>query len=155
MAASLNREAIYVALAALLAAIPGVVVCDRRFRSVSEVQPNDQPAIFLQEDGETPESKRGLPTIWTLHAAVFVYFRTDGELGVAPGTTANGLLTAIENAVNWINGDPAAMSQNAPTTLRGLLISCGFAGKTEIGLGDTTGQGGALLHLNLRATAGG
>lgn len=155
MAASLNREAIYVALAALLAGVPGVQICDRRFRPVSEVPPNDQPAIFLQEDGETPESRKGLPTVWTLHAALFVYFRTDGELGTAPGTVANGLLAGIENAVAWVNGDPAAMSQNAPTTLRGLLISAKFAGKTEIGLGDTTGQGGALIHLDLRATAGG
>ena len=154
---ALDREAIYVALAAALASVQGMQTpCSRIFRDVTHVDPSEQPAMFLESDGETPENQaKGLPTIFGLHARIWVYARTDTEGGVAASSVFNPILKAIETALNWQGGDSAGMSTAALTTLRGLLISAKYDGKTMVGEDVATRQGVAYVPILLRATGGG
>lgn len=152
--AALNREAIYVALETLLAAIPGVKTCSRVTRDIGRVQPNEMPALFLSAHKESARSTKGLPTVWTLRATILVYARTDPETGIAPSSVINPILTAIENALLWVNGDGAPLAPNAPTTLHGLVSHVFMGPEIDIGEGVETGQGVAVVPLEILATGG-
>ncbi len=155
--AALDREAIYVALAAALGTIAGVTTpCSRVFRMAMHVDPSEQPAVFLESDGETPENQvKGLPPVLILHAKIIIYARTDTETGVSASSVINPILKSIQTALNFNGGDAGGMSTSALTTLRGLLISAKYDGKTEIGENVETRQGFAIVPIALRATGGG
>jgi hypothetical protein len=152
--AALNREAIYVALEQLLAAIPGVKTCSRVTRDLGRVAPTEQPAVFLSAHKESAKNTKGLPTVWTLRATVLIYARTDPETGNAPSSVLNPILTALENALLWVNGDGAPLAPQSPTTLKGLVSRVWMGPEIDIGEGVETGQGVAIVPLEILATGG-
>lgn len=95
----INREAIYAALFARLAGIPGLVTASRTLRHWNDTAPEQQPALFVAQGSQSPSTQPGLPTRWTLAADVYVYARASG--GSASSTVLNALLDAIEAALPW------------------------------------------------------
>lgn len=93
----INREAIYAALFTRLAAIPGLKTSSRRLKHWNDTQPEEQPALFMAQGNQVPNTTSGEPCKWLLAADVYVYARTND--GRAPGTVLNELLDAIEAAL--------------------------------------------------------
>lgn len=149
--AGLDRESLYAAILTALSGInsPAIQTVSRRFRDLDKVQPNEQPAIFLVTGDETGVySDRGRPAQWVLEPAIFVYARTD-DAATAPSTVLNPILTAIETALQNVPGDQFP-APGSPTTLGGRALHCRIV-KTLIGEGAASGQGVAILHLNILA----
>lgn len=118
----MNREPIYAALFAKLAAVPGFVTMSRRLKHWNDCDKSIQPALYMAQTGESADTVRGQPTRWTLAVDVYVYARTDGEL--APGPVINPLIDAIEQALA-----PNAI-ENAQT-LGGLVEWCRVDGAIQ------------------------
>jgi hypothetical protein len=89
-----NREALYAALFARLAAIPGLVTKSRILRHWADVPPQQQPALYMAQAAQIPQTRTGEPTRWFLDASVYLYVRTSGSQ--VPGSVLNPLLDAIE-----------------------------------------------------------
>lgn len=91
----MNREAIYSALFARLAATPGVVTSSRILSHWNDVETEQQPALFMSQASETPSTATGEPTKWLLSVDVYVYVATSGN--TPPGSVMNPILDAIES----------------------------------------------------------
>lgn len=89
-----GREAKIAALFAKLQAIPGVVTKSRRLKHWSDVPAEQQPALYLAQGNQTPQTRTGEPSRWLLDFEIYVYVRTAGEQ--VPGTVLNPILDAIE-----------------------------------------------------------
>lgn len=89
-----SREALFAALFAKLAAVPGLVTTSRILRHWADVQPQQQPALYMAQGDQTPQTRTGEPTRWLLDVQVYLYVRTSG--GQVPGSVLNPLLDAIE-----------------------------------------------------------
>ena len=90
----MNREPIYAALFAKLAAVPGIVTASRKLKHWSDVAAIEQPALFMAQGTETAIRAAGLLTKWVLDVKVYVYVNTTGV--DAPATSLNPILDAIE-----------------------------------------------------------
>jgi hypothetical protein len=148
--AGLDRESIYAAAAAKLAAIPGLVTFSRRFRDIDKVSGNEMPAIFLVADHETPQHQKAMPTKWTLNLGVFIYAITS-DPAVAPATVLAPLVRAVEAALQWAGGDVGPFSPNTPGSLGRLDVQWCRMGEVHYGEGATTGQGVAFIPLEILA----
>jgi hypothetical protein len=95
----ITRETIYAALAAKLAAIPGVKTFSRRLRHWNDVSPVDMPAVFMVQKSEIAEQKRGFPTKWNMSVLVYVYVKTDGDHSSIPAQLINPIMDAIEGVL--------------------------------------------------------
>lgn len=136
----MNREPIYSALFAKLAGSAGYVTTSRRLKHWNDVQPEQQPALYLAQKGEIALTVRGQPTKWTLTVDVYVYVRTTGEQ--SPGPLLNNLLDAIE----------AALAPNAienAQTLGGLCEWCRIEGAIETDEGTLGDQAVAIIPIHL------
>jgi len=121
------REPIYAAILSQLEkiSIPGLTLyCSRDFKLWDSVQ--TQPAILIQPETETAEFKRGLPLKWTLHVALWIYTRRQGDsLGVQQ-------LNPIMDAIEAIFGQTGQPPNQAVNTLGGLVYSCWLNGPVMI-----------------------
>lgn len=99
-----TREAIGAALFAVCAALPGVITSSRRLKHWSDVPPEQRPAVFLAQGGQTPQQQTGHAPAWRLSFTLHVYVSTTG--GQTPATVLNPILDAIEAAFapNQFNG---------------------------------------------------
>lgn len=143
----MNREAIYGALFARLAVVPGLVVSSRRLRHWTDVRAAEQPALFMAQGRElaTPgDPVRGLPTQWTLQVEVYLYARTDG--GLAPGTVMNPLLDALEAALKPDN------AMQRCQTLGGLVEHCWIEGELETDEGTLGDQAVCIVPVRIRVS---
>ena len=93
----MTREPIYAALFAALEAIPGLKTSSRILKHWHDTAPEEQPALFMAQVGETPTTRTGEATRWLLRVDVYVYVRTSG--GLVPGVLLNQLLDGIEAAL--------------------------------------------------------
>lgn len=59
----IDREAIYEALFQAVTGCPGLVTVGRRLRHWSDVTPAEQPALFLVQRRELPNTIPGRPTL--------------------------------------------------------------------------------------------
>jgi hypothetical protein len=120
----MNREDIYAALFAQIAAAPGLVTASRRLRHWSDVASSDLPALFLAQGKQMvgPPAAIGLPTRWILEATVYLYVGTQGA--VAPGTGLNPIVDAI---TGMFDPNGAAI----PQTLGGLVEWARIEGTIE------------------------
>jgi hypothetical protein len=119
---TLTCEGIAVALFALIGALPGVQTASRRLRMWSEVDPSEQPAVFLSVAKQTPtQSPEGNTTIWKYGYVVTLYI-FNNDPAVAPSTVLNTWLEAIKVLLQPVKVGPP-----------------GFPGSVQV-LGDTTGR---------------
>lgn len=136
----INREAIFAALFAKVAASAGYATIGRRLKHWNDVPKDQQPALFMAQGGQTANTVRGQPTRWTLSVDVYVYARTDGA--ATPGSIINPLLDAIE----------AALAPNAienAQTLGGLCEWCRIEGAIETDEGTLGDQAVAIVPISI------
>lgn len=137
----INREPIYAALFARLAASAGYVTTSRRLKHWNDVSYTEQPALFMAQRGEVATTTgRGLTTEWTLNVDVYVYVRTDG--GQPPGPLLNQLLDAIEAAL-------APSQIENVQTLGGLVHWCRIEGAIETDEGTLGDQAVAIIPISM------
>jgi hypothetical protein len=157
---ALNREAIFVALNARLAAVAGFAgPCSRQWVSYADTPPEMQPALFLATGDEQAGGDRRQPTVWTLRPKLVLYTRHDADPTAAPSTLQNQLITALEAAMEMTPGEaaqlgPFANDGQAPhTTLGGLVSSCRIFGTIVKDEGLFQTQGIAEIPLEIVTTA--
>lgn len=157
---ALNREVIFNALNARLAAVAGMAgPCSRQFLVFEDVPAETQPAIFLLTGTETASGDRCQPTIWTLHPKLIVYTRHDADPATAGSSIQHTILQAIEAAMEM---QPAELAQLGPfvndgqqphTTLGGLVSSCRIFGQVVKDEGLFQQQGIMEIPLEIITTA--
>lgn len=135
-----SREAVYVALMALIAAIPGIKTCTRKLKHWSDVANEDQPAIFLALGDETSVPTRGLPNKLTLTPSVWLYVNTGGA---EVGPVLNPLLDKIEAALD------ATKLPGKVLTLGGLVHHCWIEGTTQIFEGNLGDEAVAIIPIHV------
>jgi hypothetical protein len=140
----MNREAIYSALFAKLAAIHGVRMCSRRLKGWSDVPATEQPALFMVQSEEEPDQEEGRPPIWRLSVDVYVYCNVGRDPFATPATEMNGIIDQIESAI-------AGTYQGQPQTLGGLVTHCWIDGKIETDGGALDAQAVAIVPITMMA----
>lgn len=143
-----SREAIYGSLfAALRGAVTdlGFRTISRRVRLWTDVNPADQPALFMQQVSERAEyAGRNIPIKWDLFVDVPVYVFGGQGPDDSPMPLLNAAIDAIESL--FPPGGPK------PTTfgLRG-VSEVRIFGDVEIGQGNLSGQGVAVIPIRIVA----
>ena len=140
----MNREPIYVAQFSLLAAVPGLVTSSRKLLHWSKVPAIAQPALFMAQGSEVAKRVTGQPTVWTLDVKAYLYVNTSGD--VAPTTTLNSILDAIETTMN-----PALAGSHQ--TLGNLVHDARIEGTIETDEGTLGDQAVAIIPIRI-ITAG-
>lgn len=118
----IDREAIYEALFQAVAGCPGVVTAGRRLRHWSDVTPAEQPALFLVQRRELPSTAPGRPTLWRLHADLYLYAHDGGDPSVLPAAQLNPILDAV--AASLGTGPTGIAEPEAGRVLGGLAVAC-------------------------------
>lgn len=96
------RDTVYAALYARLKA--QVTLCRVFSRKWVDAQNADtQPMMLVLEGNETPSDQPPAHPVWTLHAVVIVYVRTN-ELD-APGAALSAIIDQVESALEMQAGD--------------------------------------------------
>jgi hypothetical protein len=95
----IEREAIYSALWSLGSGSANFASANRRLRHWSDVNPSEQPALFMVEKGGHAEVRAlGAPVVWTLYADFYIYVHS-GDPYLAPALILNPLLDALDQAL--------------------------------------------------------
>lgn len=141
----LNREPIFAALFARLAAAPGFRSYSRRLVLPVDVPAARQPALFLTQTGQEPSHVTGRTTLWTLGSAIYIYSRDeDGPTGASPAV--NNALDRIEQAFAFDN-----LQDNACTL--GGLVQWARMGAVEITEGLDMGQSVVRIAVEMSAVS--
>ena len=141
----MNREAIFSALFAKLEAIPGFNTSSRRLRHWSDVPREEQPALFMAQGDQTPETVTGQPTKWTLAAEIYIYVTAGDD--EAPGAVINPLLDAVCNAINA----PHPITGRSTLPVDGVEF-CRVSGTIETDEGTLGDQAVAIVPISILAT---
>lgn len=149
----MNREPIYAAVFAYFAALtvggsPAFLKATRRLDTWENVGKEEQPALLMQQRREVANYRKGLPTIWTLDVALFLYIHTgaDNDKTLIPSQILNPLLDAIENSLTIDD------HSNNACTLGGLVSHCAISGSVEIFQGNLGDEEVAIVPLNILVT---
>lgn len=135
----MTREPIFVALADMLASLPGVVTVSRRLKHWNDTPPVDQPAVYITQRGETADVVTRQPTRWKIEISLYVYARTTDKT-IAPSTVLNPLLDAISDAFL----DPRMVQ-----TLGGLVHYARISGRIETDEGSLGDQAVAIVPIEI------
>ncbi len=140
----IDREAIYSTLWALAAGVGQFVTVNRRLRHWSDVDPVEQPALFMSERGGHAVVKAlGGPIVWTLYADFFIYVHSSDPY-LAPATVLNPLLDALESA---LAPSPATGLQHLG--LPDMVSHAYIAGKIETDEGVLGNQAIAIVPVEI------
>ncbi len=112
-----TRKEIYAAAFARVSRLSWVRHSSKRIKTWDDVPPNQQPAIFIKQKGESARYKKGVPSIWTLRADLWIYAQIPDSATV-PSDILNPYLDAIEAAYA-----PDNASANE-CTLGGIVSHC-------------------------------
>lgn len=117
----------------------------RRARTYTQVTSDEQPALFVLQRREIAEAKnRGIPTIWRMHASLYVYaVNSVDAIGTGGGQILNPLLDSIEAALA-----PRAVEGNV-LSLGGLVSRAFIDGDLEIDEGNIDGQAVAIIPVTI------
>jgi hypothetical protein len=141
----INRETIFAALFVLASNAANFNTKSRKLKHWSDVSPADQPALFQAQGKEIAVSRYRLPTLWTLHASLYVYAH-QSSLDVLPSTALNNLVGAIELAL-------APDLFSGEQTLGGLVSHCRINGQIETDEGVLGDQAVAIIPIEIMANA--
>lgn len=153
-----DRDAIYSKLLSQLQAqinssstppVPQPV--SRRARDLTQIGPDEQPAVFLVAGDESVQEERGLTPKRTMQAHVLIYVRTD-DPAQPPTSIMFPLMNLVERAVAFQAGDTPII-YGSFTTLGGLVSHCKLV-SVKINDGLPTGEGTALMTFDILATGG-
>ena len=141
------RETLYLALFNLLKNnIPGLRSTYRRAALFSDPPPDQQPSLFMEQIGETPDRgpMGGLPYKWNLDVLLGLYIFQDDPDQVFP--TMNPFLDAIEAA---LPGDNPKSSGGHAQTLGGLVEQAWLTSEEKPYSGAKGGQGFAYVPARI------
>lgn len=143
----MSRRAIFAALFAQLAAVPGFQTRSRRLKSWSDVAPPDQPALFQVEQTQDAQRTPRMPTKWTLHAELAIYAH---EANTTNGADLSDLLNdLVDGVVAALEPLPGQETQ----TLGGLVTDVRIDGAIETDEGRLGQQAVAVIPLLIIATS--
>jgi hypothetical protein len=139
-----SRETIYAALFSLVSAVPGLTSASRRVRHWNEVPAAEQPALIMEQVGETAQYQSWtMPPRWVLHVDLALYVNVGGDQQASPQALLNPFIDAVAAAL----APPPGQEMQ---TLGGLVNACRLAGKIEIvGGGDWGPQAVALIPVEI------
>jgi hypothetical protein len=143
----MTREPIYGALFALLSSVAPFATASRRLRHWSQVEPAEQPALFLVQKRETAKVADGSPTAWRAEVELYLYCQAPDD-ETAPASVLNPLLDAIEAALLPSGADLARGTQS----LGGRASHCRIAGAIETDEGALGGQAVAIVPIEILVT---
>ncbi len=92
-----TREAVYAAVFALAAAVPGLTTASRKARHWADVAPAEQPALFQVQRQESVEPIAGLPPKRRFAVDLYLYAHAT-DPAIAPASVLNPLIDALEAA---------------------------------------------------------
>jgi hypothetical protein len=141
-----TREPIYAALFALLAGAAPFKVASRRLRHWTDLDPAEQPALFLVQKRETAKQAEGAPAEWRAEADIYLYCQAPDD-ETAPSSVLNPLIDAVEAALLPQGADLATGTQS----LGGLVRHCWISGAIETDEGALGGQAVAIIPIELLA----
>jgi hypothetical protein len=140
----IDRELIYSALWTLAAGAGRFAIANRRLRHWTDVDPAEQPALFMSEKGGHAAIKAlGGPIVWTLYADFFIYVHSSDPY-LAPATLLNPLLDALERA---LAPSPATGIQHLG--LPEMVSHAYIAGKIETDEGVLGSQAIAIVPVEI------
>ena len=146
----MNREPIYAALFAYFSALtvggaPAFLKATRRLDHWDNALPEESPQLLMQQRREVANYRKGLPTIWSLDVALFLYVHTgaDNDKTLIPSQILNPLLDAIEQSLTVDD-----LSNNT-CTLGGLVSHCAISGAVEIFQGNLGDEEVAIVPINI------
>lgn len=146
----MTREPIYAALFSFFQGLttggsPAFKTATRRLQTWDQVQAEDSPALLMQQRNETAKYTKGLPTIWTINVALYVYVHTGGasDTTVVPSELLNPLLDLVQNSLTIDN------IKTFSTTLGGLVSHCAIAGSIETFQGDLGDEEVAIIPIEI------
>ena len=120
----------------------------RRARDLSQMGPDEQPAVYLVDDSEMLSQDKGQTPRRSLRKYVLIYVRTD-DTAVAPMDLLYPLINLVEKALAWTPADSPVLP-GGTTTLGGLVQHVNI---TNIAFNDglPSGEGSALIALDVLA----
>ena len=141
-----TREQIAAALFGLAEGAASFKGTSRRFMHWDKVNGSMMPYLTMLKAGERRERQdEGFPVL-VLEYHVFVYISAGLDPDDVPDTTMNGLLDAIDQAVQPTGGD--ALNGNKQT-LGGLVSHCYPLGSVFVDTGDIDGKGVAAIPFEI------
>lgn len=141
-----SREQVYTALFDHMqnsGKLSMIKVFTRRLKHWSDVQPEDQPALYMEHTGESAKVMRGLPTAHVLSVNLWIYVKTDEN---PTGPVLNPILDAIDASLA-----PQTDGENTQT-LGGLVHHCWIEGETQIFEGDLGDEAVAIVPVKILVT---
>lgn len=146
----MTREPIYAALFAFFSALtqggsPAFKLATRRLTTWDNVQAEDTPTLLMVQRSEVANYRKGLPTIWTLNVALYVYVNTGAGIDptAVPSQLLNPLMDLVESSFTIDN------MTTFSSTLGGLVSHCAISGPIEIFEGDMGNDEVAIVPIQL------
>ncbi len=140
---------IYAALATRLATdLSGSVVKVSRQNLPAKSFP-DQPALVVLEDTVTPlGATEAQPLLWQLGAILVLHSRIVAQ-DLAPGEQVLDLISKIEAALRWRQGEAVSSGSRRWTTLGGLAIRAWMEEITVEDDIDDPGQASTIIRVKM------
>jgi hypothetical protein len=136
-----TREQVMVALSAMLTSLGVFTTVSRRNRSPESITPAMSPAIFVLEHAEDYQVQAEvLPPVRHLNVSLVLYNDVGADPNAIPATAINNALDALDGALKQRDG-------TGRYTLGGLVYSLVASGAVEKAPGDKTGKGLAVVPL--------
>lgn len=140
-----DREPIYEALFALVAASAPFVTKSRRWRPWDQVS-DAQPAIFMTQNAEDWRRVRGLPPVVALEVDIILYSNVGSDPTILVSPPINALIRAVATALKPTTSGDAALNVQ---TLGGLVFRAWIEGRVEIREGMIAGQAIAMIPVKI------
>lgn len=135
-----TREAVYSALFAQLATLPGLKTVSRRLQNAQDMQPEQMPAAFQLQGQQIVRYQGNTPAVYTWKADWLLY-TNNSDITVSPTTQLNALVDAATALLA-----PAFGKQ----TLGGLVEYCAIDGNIEVFEGSALGNTAiAILPISI------
>lgn len=115
----------------------------RRLKHWEDVQPEDQPALYMAVGNESRTIVRGQPPRITLTTELWVYVKTDEN---PAAEVLNPLLDEIDSALQPANDGDHVL------TLGGLVHHCWIEGDTQIFEGNLGDEAVAIIPVKMLVT---
>lgn len=135
-----SREAVYGALFEKLHGVEGIRTFSRHLRHWDDVEPYEQPALFLSPASETVEPRSSEQTRYLMRANIYLYVHAPEAPSVRLNACLDSLL-AVLNTPNPITGNPTLPLDG--------VVHCRAEGQIELDEGLFGEQAFALVPVSI------
>ena len=144
---TVTREQVGLALFALLKTSYTYKTSSRRFRTWTQLQSADKPALFQIEHKESHlRGKTSTTALRTLDVDIYIFISPGLDQNITPITLLNTILDAIDPVSGGV------LAPNNPQnrqTLGGLVYDCFIDGEIVKVPGDLDGQGVGIIPIKI------